>query len=59
MMNNKIEEALEMYFNVFGKKYTIMITSQMSDDEIVADIMECIESKKEQEPFRYDDENIY
>ena len=54
-----MEEALQKYYEAFGKHYPLVITSQLSDDEIIKDINRCIADGKQAEEPEYEDENIY
>lgn len=48
-----LDEALNAYFDTFGENYPLMITSQMTNDEIIEDIKKCIETNTKAEGFDY------
>ncbi len=54
---NKLDEALDKYYERFGKKYPLSICQIRTTDEIVADIEFCINTGcKAKEPIY--EENI-
>ncbi|MBQ1771745.1 MAG: hypothetical protein II000_07370 [Clostridia bacterium] len=42
----KLDNALDEYFDKFGENYPLVITSMMTNDEIIADINKYIKSGK-------------
>ena len=54
-----LEVALNAYFDTFGVNYPLMITSQMSEEEIIADIKNCIETNTQAKGFEYEPDTDY
>lgn len=54
-----LEEALTLYYKKFNKNYPLIITSEMSDEEIIDDIEMCIQSGKPAEQPTYEDDVDY
>lgn len=49
-----VDEALDLYFEKFEKDYPIHITSAISEDEVIKDVLRCIEQgrmKKEEDDY--------
>lgn len=51
----KFEEALNKYYEHFGENYPLGITDCNSDDEIIDDIVKCIETDEKAKEPDYDD----
>ena len=45
-----LEKALQSYMNAFDKSYPLVASMEMSDDEIIDDIEQCIQSGTPAEP---------
>ena len=54
-----IEEALKRYYKAFGKNYPLMITSEKTEEEILADIEKCIASGTPAAEPEYEDGMVY
>lgn len=54
-----LEELLNEYFDMFGENYPLMMTSQLSEREVISDIQSCIETGKPAKPVEYEDGLIY
>lgn len=48
-----LEDALNAYYEKFGVNYPLMITSQMTAEEVIEDIRNCIETNTKAEAFDY------
>lgn len=54
-----LEEWLNRYYDKFGEDYPLLITSMLSDKEIIRDIRKCLESGERAEPLELDPELDY
>lgn len=55
----KFEKALDEYEKMFGENYPLVIVSQMSDEEIIAEIERCIASETPAKGPKYDGGSWY
>lgn len=53
------DELLKEYFDTFGQNYPLMITSDVEEDEIIRDIIACIENGEPAKPTEYEEGLIY
>ena len=56
---NVFEKWLEKYYDHFEQGYPLMITSELSEGEIISDIQACIETDTPAKEFEYEDGLIY
>lgn len=54
-----IKEALQSYMNTFDENYPLVASMEMSDDEIIDDIEQCIQSGTPAEPPTLEDDIDY
>lgn len=54
-----VAKALDIYYEHFGENYPLMITDQLTEDEIIEDIKKCIEANKPSEPVEYEEDEVY
>ena len=54
-----IEKALQQYIEVFDENYPLVATMGMSDDEIIDEIEQCIQSGKTSEPPEFEEDVDY
>lgn len=55
----KLEKALQQYVEAFHENYPLIATMEMSDDEIISDIEQCIQSGKLAEPPVFEEDVDY
>lgn len=55
----KLERALQEYMEVFNESYPLVVTMGMSDDEIIDDIEQCIQSGNPAEPPVFEEDVDY
>lgn len=41
-----VDEALDLYFETFKRDYPIHITSSLSEDEVIKDVLRCVKQGK-------------
>ena len=56
---DSFDKLLDMYFEKFGENYPLDIVGDLSDDEIMADIRECISSNTPAKEPEYEKTLIY
>lgn len=54
-----LDKALDKYYNHFGTNYPILIVGYYEEEEIIADIEQCIASDCPAKEIEYDDECEY
>jgi hypothetical protein len=54
-----IETWLDRYYEKFDENYPLMITSMLSDDEIIGDIQMCLENGTPTKPVELDEDLDY
>lgn len=54
-----LENALKLYFEHFGQNYPLCITGGQSEDEIIADIENCIKTNELAKEPEYEDDADY
>ena len=54
-----LEEWLNKYYDKFGEDYPLLITTMLSEDEIIEDIRRCIDNNVLAEPLDLDPELDY
>ena len=54
-----LDEALDAYYEHFGRNYPLCIVSLRDNEEIIKDIGRCIDTNTEAEPPKYDEDKIY
>ena len=57
--NMDIEKALQQYMEAFDENYPLVATMGMSDDEIIDDIEQCIQSGTPAEPPAFEEDVDY
>ena len=55
----KLEKALQQYMETFDENYPLVVTIGMSDNEIIDDIEQCIQSGKLAEPPAFEEDIDY
>lgn len=55
----ELEKALNAYYEHFNENYPLGITGAMSDDEIIDDIEQCIESNEKALEPEYNEDADY
>lgn len=56
---DSFDKLLDMYFEKFGENYPLDIVGDLSDDEIMADIRECISNNTPAKEPEYDETLVY
>lgn len=54
-----IDKYLKQYRSSFGKNYPVVITGGATEEEIIEDILKCLEENKPAEDPKYDDDALY
>lgn len=54
-----MEKALKRYYEHFGENYPLLITSNLTDDEVIKDIEKCIETNTKAKEPEYDSDGDY
>lgn len=54
-----LEKSLQQYIEAFDENYPLINTMEMSDDEIIDDIEQCIQSGKIAEPPVFEEDIDY
>ena len=54
-----LDEALEAYYEQFGKNYPLCVSGNRSNEDIIADIELCIDTNTEVEHPIYDEDVDY
>jgi len=54
-----LDEALEAYYEQFGKNYPLCVSGSRSNEDIIADIEICIDTNTEAEQPIYDEDVDY
>lgn len=54
-----LDQALNAYYEVFGVNYPLMIMSEMTEDEVITDIKNCIETNTQAKQFEYEPDADY
>ena len=54
-----LEQMLNAYYEKFGENYPLMITATVDADEIIEDIVQCIENNTPATPMELDPEYDY
>lgn len=54
-----LEKSLQQYIEAFDENYPLINTMEMSDDEIIDDIEQCIQSGKIAEPPVFEEDVDY
>lgn len=55
----RLETLLDVYFKEFGKNYPLSIVGEKSNEEIIADIKDCIENGEPAKEPIYEEGNDY
>lgn len=55
----KLEKALQSYIDAFDENYPLITSMEMSDDEIIDDIEQCIQAGTPAEPPILEDDIDY
>lgn len=56
---NKLDEALNKYYDRFGENYPLGISENRTTDEIISDVELCIETGDKAEEPSYEDDADY
>lgn len=55
----RLDTLLDVYFKEFGKSYPLVVASDKTDEEIIADIKNCLENGEPAEEPKYEADYDY